>query len=128
MSSIDVDANRRERFMARSNPVVAPFGGFSSSPKLQGTLVAVTAMLALPIALAASAFPSALMLPAFGIMALILAALVSALAWWLAAERKPDHISLWDVAGAFALIGFAAVLLSQPEDVLPLLGHPVTPL
>ena len=36
------------------------------------------------------------------------------------AKRDTDHVNLWDVAGAYAFIGFAAGMISKPEYVLQL--------
>lgn len=64
--------------------------------------------------------PSPLVLPALSLALLAGAALVALLAW----RRPRPHRSLlgyWDLAGALTFIGIAAALLSEPDQVLPLL-------
>jgi hypothetical protein len=82
-----------------------------------------TTFLAAPLALFVALVPAALVLPLFGITAVVNAGLFAAVSWWRGESRDADHLTWWDIAGALAFIGIAAVLLSQPEDVLPLLGH-----
>lgn len=84
------------------------------------SLTMLSAAVAVPILLFSVLAPAALILPLFG-----MTSLVYALAFALIAQWRPDigaGVTWWDVAGAFAFIGFAAVLLSRPE-VLPLLAH-----
>ena len=63
-----------------------------------------------------------LLLPAFGLAWLVNAGCVALLAWCLRAKRHTDHVNLWDVAGAYAFIGFAIGMVSKPEHVLQLFG------
>jgi len=81
---------------------------------LAGLAVAAAA----PLLLLTSLLPSPLVLPALSLLALVCAAAVSLVAWWSRAPRQSDGITLWDVAGAAALIGFAAGMLSGPEHIL----------
>jgi hypothetical protein len=63
-----------------------------------------------------------LLLPAFSLACLVNAGCAALLAWCLRAKRHTDHVNLWDVAGAYAFIGFAAGMISKPEQVLQLFG------
>lgn len=63
-----------------------------------------------------------LLLPAFSLAWLVNAGCVALLAWCLRAKRQTDHVNLWDVAGAYAFIGFATGMISKPEHVLQLFG------
>jgi len=63
-----------------------------------------------------------LLLPAFSLAWLVNAGCVALLAWCLRAKRHTDHVNLWDVAGAYAFIGFASGMISKPEHVLQLFG------
>lgn len=94
-----------------------PTGAGSSA-----SLALLSATVAMPLVLLAAFVPAALVLPLFGMTAVVYAALFAAIAWWRSEERDVDGVTWWDVAGAFAFIGFAAVLLSKPGEVLPLLG------
>ena len=70
--------------------------------------------------------PAPVILPAFGLAFLAAAGSLGLLAWRLGLKRRTEHINLWDVAGACAFIGFAAGIISQPEQVLQLFGHGTT--
>jgi hypothetical protein len=86
------------------------------------SLAFLSATVAMPLVLLAAFVPAVLVLPLFGMTTLVYAAAFSTIAWWRNDERDVAGVTFWDVAGAFAFIGFAAVLLSRPEEVLPLLG------
>jgi hypothetical protein len=91
----------------------------------QVTLAALVAAAAAPIAFLVSLVPRAQVLPVLCLLALAGAALVALFAWWrgakpYAARPRADRVTGWDVAGALALIGFAAGMLSEPNSVLHL--------
>jgi hypothetical protein len=59
-----------------------------------------------------------LLLPSMSLVALASAAVVALAAWCLSSDRHGAGITLWDVLGAYAFIGFAAGMLSDPHQVL----------
>ncbi len=67
--------------------------------------------------------PLQLALPALSIAFLSAGAGLALLAWRLRVQRQSDRVDLWDVAGAFTFIGFAAGMVSQPEQVVELFGY-----
>jgi hypothetical protein len=67
--------------------------------------------------------PPPLVLPALGLVSFTAAVVVALFAYCSGADRHADGITLWDMAGAFALIWVAAGMLSEPEHVVQLLGH-----
>jgi hypothetical protein len=67
--------------------------------------------------------PPALVLPALGLVSFTAAVVVSLFAYCSGADRHADGMTLWDMAGAFALIWVAAGMLSEPEHIAQLLGH-----
>lgn len=67
--------------------------------------------------------PSPLALPALGLVSFTAAVVVASFASYSGADRHADGITLWDIAGAFALIWVAAGMLSEPEHIVQLLGH-----
>jgi len=67
--------------------------------------------------------PPPLVLAALGLMSLTAAVVVALFAYCSGADRHADRITLWDMAGAFALIWVAAGMLSEPEHIVQLLGH-----
>lgn len=71
--------------------------------------------------------PVPLLLPVLSLAAMSIAA-GAALFGWARQERwSGGRITSWDIAGAFALIGCAAGMLSQPENALQLFGVPAIP-
>jgi len=61
-----------------------------------------------------------LLLETMSLIALAFSALVALAAWCLSSDRNGAGITLWDVSGAFAFIGFAAGMLGEPQRVLEL--------
>jgi hypothetical protein len=59
-----------------------------------------------------------LLLPLMSLIALVSAAVIALAAWCLSSNRHSAGITLWDVSGAYAFIGFAAGMLSDPRQVL----------
>jgi hypothetical protein len=90
-------------------------------------LAALTGLAAAPIVLVAAFVPRPLVLPVLSLAAVAAAALVALFAWVARARRRGDTITAWDIAGAFALIGCAAAMFSEPENVLDLLGRTAVP-
>jgi hypothetical protein len=88
-------------------------------------LAALAAAAAVPLLLLASLLPPLLVLPVLSLAALAVAGGLSLAAWWRRAPRRADTITLWDLAGAAALIGFAAGMLTGPDHILHLINHPV---
>jgi hypothetical protein len=71
---------------------------------------------------AAILVPVPLILPLVSLAALAAAAVVALFAWRTGAQCHTRRMSAWDVAGAFALIGFGAGMISDPTHVLHLFG------
>ena len=103
------------------------YGAVLQFLKPHAKLAVVTILAAAPIAAIAALVPRPLVLPILSLAALAVAALVALLAWAYRARRRGDTITPWDIAGAFALIGCGAAMLSEPENVIDLLGHTVVP-
>ena len=66
--------------------------------------------------------PATLVLPSLSLLALVLAGGLALLAWQMRVGRPANRITLWDIAGVCAFIGFAAGMMSQPEHVVELFG------
>jgi hypothetical protein len=65
-----------------------------------------------------------LVLPSLSAIALASAAVSAFIAWCMSSEHDGTGISLWDISGAYAFIGFSAGMLSEPQHVLDLLSMP----
>ncbi|HEY1361068.1 MAG TPA: hypothetical protein VGF60_02420 [Xanthobacteraceae bacterium] len=55
---------------------------------------------------------------------LVNAGCAALLGWCLRARRRTDHVNLWDIAGAYAFLGLATGVASEPEQALQLFGLP----
>jgi hypothetical protein len=62
--------------------------------------------------------PQPLVLPVLSLAALACAAVLALVAYWRRAPRHVENITLWDLAGVAALIGFAAGMLTGPDQIL----------
>lgn len=82
---------------------------------------------AAPLFVIAALVPHALFLPSVSLAAIAAAAAASFLAWWLGVRRQGPTVTLWDIAGACALIGCAAAMLSDPATVLTTIGQKPNP-
>jgi len=73
--------------------------------------------------LLASFVPRPLVLPVLSLTALGCAAVLALAAYWRRAPRHVESTTLWDLAGGAALIGFAAGMLTGPEQILHFVDH-----
>ena len=81
-------------------------------------LIALAVAAAVPLLLLASFVPRPLVLPVLCLAALGCTAVLALAAHWCRSSRHVENITLWDLAGAAALIGFAAGMLTGPEQIL----------
>ena len=51
------------------------------------------------------------------------ASLAAAIAWFVGSRHNSRNLSLWDVAGGFAITGIAASVLADPEHAVELFEH-----
>jgi hypothetical protein len=70
-----------------------------------------------PLLLLASFVPRPLVFPVLSLLALGCAVVLALAAYWRGAPRDVETITLWDLAGVAALIGFAAGMLTGPEQI-----------
>jgi uncharacterized membrane protein (DUF4010 family) len=110
----------KEETMASTRPLPSRSSrGETAGP----TVAAIVIGAALLAALAVSAWslPPALVLPAFSLIALGIACAMALLAWRQPGAANGRRVSYWDLAGALTFLGLCAAILSEPEQVLPLL-------
>ncbi|MPZ37481.1 MAG: hypothetical protein GEU95_05360 [Rhizobiales bacterium] len=86
----------------------------------------MAAIAAAPLLLLATVLPRPLVLPTLCLVAIAAAGVVSLIAWRNGAPRQAQHVTAWDIAGALAFIGFAAGMLSSPENVIYLADNATT--
>jgi hypothetical protein len=80
--------------------------------------LALPALALIPLFGIAALAPAPLVLPVVSLVCLAAAAGATMFAWRTHAEPQSTTVTSWDVAGAFAFIGFAAAMLSKPENVV----------
>ncbi len=68
-----------------------------------------------------------LLMPSIAAFATALAVATSATAWLAHADRHGARVTLWDYAGASALIAIAAGMFSHPHHVTQLFGVAIAP-
>ena len=80
------------------------------------------ALLAVPVVATLASTPPHLQMPAMSAFAMLAAVAVAALAFVTRADRRAGAITLWDLAGACALVGIAAGMFSQQQHVIQFFG------
>jgi hypothetical protein len=84
----------------------------------QLALAMLVLLAAAPIVLAMALVPRAAVLAALSPVAIVLGFALAGIAWWRKAARHAATVTLWDMAGACVLIGCAAAILAEPENML----------
>jgi hypothetical protein len=104
-------------------------GGRDSNETLSSRIdIPLTAaLLAVPVVAGVASTPADLQMPAIAAFATLAAAAVAALAFIARADRKAGAITLWDLAGACALIGIAAGMSRQSLHVTQFFGVAIAP-
>ncbi|WP_439402280.1 hypothetical protein ACNJYA_06860 [Bradyrhizobium sp. DASA03068] len=68
---------------------------------------------------------SQLVLPALSLLFFSDAMITALLAWAKPEHVTPEHVTLWDIAGAFTMMCCAAAIFGEPDQVAMLFGAPV---
>jgi hypothetical protein len=63
--------------------------------------------------------------PAFSILPFAEAAIAAIVARSIRGRRNLDNLTVWDIAGAFTLIGCTAAIFGEPDQAARLFGRPV---
>jgi hypothetical protein len=87
------------------------------------TLTAFTLALIVLVLLIVRMLGSELTMMALSLMFFLSALLVATIAWLVRSRRNSRNLSLWDVAGAFVIIGISASVLADPEHAVELFEH-----
>jgi len=100
---------------------------FTATALPHARLAGLALLAAAPLLLIAALVPRAVFLPSVCLGAIAAATVAAFAAWWVGARRHRDTVTLWDFAGACALIGCAAAMLSEPASILNTIGQPSNP-
>ncbi len=103
--------------MNRSNQGSAR-GGIAAALRPHAAIAGIAAAEAFPLILVAYLVPPALVLPVLSVVFLTAAGALALIAWCIRSNRNSHKMTVWDLAGACAFIGFGAGILSTPENVL----------
>jgi hypothetical protein len=101
-------------------PTPRPAPQRSEGQGFTGLILAIAGLLASGAVLAWS-LPPALVLPGLSVLVLLSATAAAVIGWLRPCRPRTDRVNYWDVAGALTLIGVCAALLSDVEQVMPLL-------
>jgi len=107
--------------MDRSHQVSA-HAGIAAALRPHAVIAGIVAAAAVPLILVAYLVPPALVLPVLSIAFLTAAGVLALIAWCISSDRNSNKMSVWDLSGACAFIGFAAGIVSTPENVLAAFG------
>jgi hypothetical protein len=110
-----------ERAMARLRlEQSSRFGLISPRPGRTLDLRILIVLVAVPALLIVWLVPLPLVLPALSMVSFAIAGCTAVLAYHAGADRHADAITLWDIAGAYALIWVGAGVFTDPERVIQL--------
>jgi hypothetical protein len=87
------------------------------------TLTTLTVALTVLVLLIVRMLGSELTMMALSLMFFVSALLVATIAWCVRSRHNSRNLSLWDVAGAFVIIGISASVLADPEHAVELFEH-----
>ena len=89
------------------------------------TLALLTMLIAAPAFLMIRLLETELVLPALSILLFSDAMIAALLARANSENVMLENVTLWDIAGAFTMMGCAAAILSEPDQVALLFEQPV---
>lgn len=105
--------------MSRSRPRHgSAYGALAASVRPHAMVAGMVASVAVPSFAIAVMVPRNLVLPTLSLALLAGAAVLALIAWRAGVKRHAEKVTLWDVCGACAFIGFATAILSKPENIL----------
>ena len=83
-----------------------------------GMLALLSVLIAAPAFLMIRLLEPGFVLPAFSILLFSDAAIAAIVARSIHIHRNSESVTLWDIAGAFTLMGCAAAIFSEPDQVV----------
>jgi hypothetical protein len=83
-----------------------------------GVLALLSMLIAAPAFLMIRLLEPGFVPPAFSILLFSDAAIAAIVARAIHARRNSENVTLWDIAGAFTMMGCAAAIFSKPDQVV----------
>jgi hypothetical protein len=112
----------RDALMSGGNKLIASNARWikRNVPSLEsiGILTLLSVLIAVPAFLMIHLLERGFVLPAFSILLFSDAAIAAILARAIHARKNSESVTLWDIAGAFTMIGCAAAIFSEPDQVV----------
>jgi len=118
-----VSRQRRIKHMSRWSTVDAYDARRSALASEPHSSIAILALAAaIPGFVITWLMSAPLFAPALSLAWLVNAGCAALLAWCVRAERRTNYVNLWDIAGAYAFVGFSTGMISRPKQVLEVFG------
>jgi hypothetical protein len=92
---------------------------------LFGVLALLSVLIAAPAFLMIRVLEPELVLPAFSILLFAEAAIAAIVASSIRVHGNSENLMVWDIAGAFTMLGCAAAILGEPDQVAQFFKQPV---
>ena len=92
---------------------------------LFGVLALLSVLIAAPAFLMIRVLEPELVLPAFSILLFAEAAIAAIVASSIRVHGNSENLMVWDIAGAFTMLGCAATILGEPDQVAQFFEQPV---
>ena len=86
-----------------------------------GIVMLLSVLIVVPAFLMIRLLEPGFVLPAFSILLFSDAAIAAILAQSIHVHRNSENVTLWDIAGAFTMMGCAAAIFSEPDQAAQLL-------
>ena len=83
-----------------------------------GIIALLSVLIAAPAFLMVRLLEPGFVLPAFSILLFSDAAIAAIVACAIRARRISENVTLWDIAGALTMMGCAAAIFSEPDQVV----------
>jgi len=90
-----------------------------------GILALLSVLIAVPTFLMIHVLEPGLVLPAVSILLFAEAAIVAIVARSIHVQENSESVTLWDITGAFTMMGCAAAIFSEPDQVAQFFEQPV---
>jgi hypothetical protein len=87
------------------------------SLRLFGVLAPLSVLIVGPTFFIIRVLQPGLIPPALSVLLFSYAAIAAIVALWIHVDRNSKDVTLWDIAGAFTLMGCTAAILSEPDQV-----------
>jgi hypothetical protein len=111
--------------IAKGNKMASHASWITRNAPLLGLFGILSVLIAAPAFLMIRVLEPGLVLPAFSILLFAEAAIAAIVASSIHVHGNSDNLTVWDIAGAFTMLGCAAAIFSEPDQVAQFFEQPV---